>query len=780
MPFLRRSRTRGRSMFVTAAEMAFSIFVSILGKLSQIHRPVNPRIRSPSIPLRVFEGIFWYHDPHENAPAARFRRFRGDEAVHLRRAAPRDAARHRGEARAHYARLRDVREAQPGEEQRRPRAACLLRERPRGGFSSGTGSVEGEAGVVGLPDRPGPRAGHGGIFRPLLERDRFVLRQHGAVLGRPGHGETLRPVVSRGDGRRHGRGAGASARPPRHRASADGQRRVDGGDAGAPVARRLPGSRRVGHPDRDDRAPLAAADRLQPRRPGGDPRRPRVPRGRLLRMEDRSGTRPVRGADGGVHHLPLGPEDAREIRPDAADRRGKGKRAAGEVGRRDDRAALLHRILGGRVPEAPGRGLRLRPPVRRQLVPLHHEGDRHLRSLRVLGAAGEGVREREVEVPDHLLRHRLALSDVPVPGDPQRDPAERTRRGVPRALDDPRARRVPHRKREAPRGGQVRGEEQDDPGGPGFPRQRRRAAVKADENRRVVMPKKIVLSFLVVLLAAGLSACSVMQSTYQRKVDEADLLTNRLAALQKKNDDLIAENAVLKADLARLTLQNEKLATDLSYVTDQRDKAVSDREELERILRSKSDSLSQSISELRRKVADLDAENAKLKAENASLVKAREEQVQKVSSTYENMIEKMKSEISKGQITISELKGKLTVNMVDSILFDSGRAEVKKGGLEILGKVVSILKDVNDKSIRIEGRPDNVQISRALAQRYPTNWELSAARAINVTRFLQDQGIDPGNLSAAAYGEWKPVATNDTAEGKAKNRRIEIILVPKE
>lgn len=294
------------------------------------------------------------------------------------------------------------------------------------------------------------------------------------------------------------------------------------------------------------------------------------------------------------------------------------------------------------------------------------------------------------------------------------------------------------------------------------------------------MPKKIVLSFLVVLLAAGLSACSVMQGTYQKKVDEADALARSLAALQKKNDDLIAENAVLKADLARMTQQNEKLATDLSYVTDQRDKAIADREELDGILRSRSDSLSQTISELRRKVAGLEEENAKLKAENASLVKAREEQVQKVSSTYESLLEKMKSEISQGQVTISELKGKLTVNMVDSILFDSGRAEVKKGGLEILGKVVSILKDVNDKSIRIEGHTDNVQISRALAQRYPTNWELSAARAINVARYLQGQGIDPGLLSAVAYGEWKPVATNDTVEGRAKNRRIEIILVPKE
>ncbi|HQU13344.1 MAG TPA: OmpA family protein, partial [Thermodesulfobacteriota bacterium] len=159
---------------------------------------------------------------------------------------------------------------------------------------------------------------------------------------------------------------------------------------------------------------------------------------------------------------------------------------------------------------------------------------------------------------------------------------------------------------------------------------------------------------------------------------------------------------------------------------------------------------------------------------------AKEEQVQKVSSTYENLLEKMKSEISQGQVAISELKGKLTVKMVDSILFDSGKAEVKKGGLEILGKVISILKDVTDKSIRIEGHTDNVQIVGALTKRYPTNWELSAARAINVTRYLQDQGIDPGNLSAIAYGEWKPVAENDTAEGRAKNRRIEIILVPKE
>jgi chemotaxis protein MotB len=321
------------------------------------------------------------------------------------------------------------------------------------------------------------------------------------------------------------------------------------------------------------------------------------------------------------------------------------------------------------------------------------------------------------------------------------------------------------------------------------------------------MLKKVVLAALVAALAIGLSACSVMQSTHQLKVDEADSLAKRLAALQKKHDDLSTENTALKvrnerliSDLAGLTLQKDKLTTDLAYVTGQRDKISADKEELEKLLQAKSDTLSQSIFELRRKVTDLEADNGKLKKENAGLQKALDEkskrvadlereaeglrkakeEVQKASSTYENLMEKMKKEISEGQVTISELKGKLSVNMVDSILFDSGKAEVKEGGLAILDKVISILADVKDKSIRIEGHTDNVQIRGDLAKRYPTNWELSAARAINVTRFLQKQGLDPAQLSAVGYGEYKPVGDNATPEGRAKNRRIEINLVPRE
>src|SRR5256886_9416445 len=134
----------------------------------------------------------------------------------------------------------------------------------------------------------------------------------------------------------------------------------------------------------------------------------------------------------------------------------------------------------------------------------------------------------------------------------------------------------------------------------------------------------------------------------------------------------------------------------------------------------------------------------------------------------------------RSQVTISELKGKLTLNMVEAILFDSGKAEVKPEGLVVLGKVIEVLKPVTGKSIRIEGHSDNQPIVGALTQRYPTNWELSAARAINIARYLQKQGVDPANLSSAAFGECKPVADNAPLEGRANTRRIEIVLVPKE
>jgi chemotaxis protein MotB len=283
-------------------------------------------------------------------------------------------------------------------------------------------------------------------------------------------------------------------------------------------------------------------------------------------------------------------------------------------------------------------------------------------------------------------------------------------------------------------------------------RWRLRQAFATQENQ---MHKTFLTITALALVPLGATAC-VSKSEYTKAVQSAEVQYNALEA----------QNARLKSDLADAGKRNEQL--------------TAEQAQLERTLALKSGELGKSIVDLRQRVNGLEGDNGRLTRELSEANKAREEKVREVSSTYDQLVTKMKSEIDKGQVTISELKGKLTVNMVEAILFDSGKAEVKQEGLVVLGKVIEILKTVNDKSIRIEGHTDNKPIVGPLTQRYPTNWELSAARSINIARYLQKQGIEPAKLSAAAFGEFKSVAANATAEGRAKNRRIEIVLVPKE
>jgi chemotaxis protein MotB len=167
------------------------------------------------------------------------------------------------------------------------------------------------------------------------------------------------------------------------------------------------------------------------------------------------------------------------------------------------------------------------------------------------------------------------------------------------------------------------------------------------------------------------------------------------------------------------------------------------------------------------------------KVEELSPKAQKAEQLEKASQTYADLIKKLEKEIKEGEVQITEMKNRLTVTMVDTILFPSGSAEVSKKGKAVLDKVVDILKDVKDKRIQVEGHTDNVKIVSSLKKRFPTNWELSTARATEVVRHLQDTGkIDPKLLSATGYGEFMPVADNTTDEGRHKNRRIEIVLLP--
>ena len=185
---------------------------------------------------------------------------------------------------------------------------------------------------------------------------------------------------------------------------------------------------------------------------------------------------------------------------------------------------------------------------------------------------------------------------------------------------------------------------------------------------------------------------------------------------------------------------------------------------------------------LRARVADLEAVRGELQKTGAELkeqVDAKEKELAAMRATQDELVEGLKKEIADEKVKVERVRDQLRVEMVDEILFDSGEATIKPAGLEVLRRVGAILKKAPDRRIEVQGHTDNVPIAGQLAKRFPTNWELSAARATNVARFLQDDAkIEPALLSASALSEYRPRAPNDTEEGRRRNRRIEILLGP--
>lgn len=287
---------------------------------------------------------------------------------------------------------------------------------------------------------------------------------------------------------------------------------------------------------------------------------------------------------------------------------------------------------------------------------------------------------------------------------------------------------------------------------------------------------RTALAFFILL---SLTGC-VVKSEYAAKLAEIDNLKKDVSARDENIRELEAEKAGLEADLAKLKKEFENLKNQNKTLAD-------DNANLNNLLKAKKDELSANISALRDQIAEkdraLNAKNAEIQAlnqEKERAIQEKEKSIAELKSTYNSLVGEMSEEIKKGEITITQLKDKLSVNMVEKILFDSGSADIKKEGKKVIDRVAEILAKVTDKQIRVEGYTDNVPISPRLAVKFPTNWELSTARATTVARHLQDKGIDPKMLSACGYSEYRPVALNDTEEGRAKNRRIEISLIPKD
>jgi chemotaxis protein MotB len=309
-------------------------------------------------------------------------------------------------------------------------------------------------------------------------------------------------------------------------------------------------------------------------------------------------------------------------------------------------------------------------------------------------------------------------------------------------------------------------------------------ALNEDLNSRLDGEKKRSEGLKKELLAAAEKLQTLRGDKERTDVALADA-TTRLQRCQAATETLSSDLDVVKkavrtaeqdkADLrAQIEAKNREHTGALRAAEDEYAKKVRDFE-------AELTAREARLEALRGKVSDIEAEKSVLLEAREKLEQEKKERIDEVGRTYEGLLENMREEIGQGRVMISRLRGQLSVKLMDEILFPSGSAEVKEEGTKVLDRVAQALAEVTDKAILIEGHTDNVPISGALAAKFPTNWELSTARAVSVVRYLSEKGgIAPKRLAAVGYGDTRPVSPNDTPENKAKNRRIEVKLVPLE
>ncbi len=292
------------------------------------------------------------------------------------------------------------------------------------------------------------------------------------------------------------------------------------------------------------------------------------------------------------------------------------------------------------------------------------------------------------------------------------------------------------------------------------------------------MKTSTLLSVLVLIQTA---AC---MTTSAHEAQLADIEKQR----QKERDDASAQ---LKAEQAARAAAEKKAAdeqTQLNTTLAARDAALVAKTTEFDTTKEQLDKAQALVGELSKRLEKLGQNVDKLTGEKGQVAQALEEAkgrleelrkakaaAEERAATFRALIDKLKSMIEGGQLKVTVRSGKMLIVLSNEVLFDSGKTQLKPAGKTALTAVANALASIKDRRFVVAGHTDNVQIATA---QFPSNWELSTARAVEVTRLLVAGGVAPTALAASGYGEFDPVAPNDTPANKALNRRIEIEMQP--
>lgn len=223
--------------------------------------------------------------------------------------------------------------------------------------------------------------------------------------------------------------------------------------------------------------------------------------------------------------------------------------------------------------------------------------------------------------------------------------------------------------------------------------------------------------------------------------------------LQRQHDEAVANLVKREAEIGEL---KEALALE------------------KRRLQRTSSELGTRIALLEQNLSHADESAVELQRALAELAKRKAEADERIAE-FRSLLERFKALIDAGKLRVKIVEGRMVVELPTDVLFASGSATLSKEGQEAIAEVASLLAEIPDRSFQVEGHTDSVQIRTA---QYPSNWELAAARSVRVTKTMIEAGMPPERISAASFGEHRPVHSNETREGRDGNRRIEIVVVP--
>lgn len=291
------------------------------------------------------------------------------------------------------------------------------------------------------------------------------------------------------------------------------------------------------------------------------------------------------------------------------------------------------------------------------------------------------------------------------------------------------------------------------------------------ERRRMDGPRLRRLVVLLPMLSMMLLTACVTTSAHNAKVAELEAsAASREAELQARLKALEATQATLEKRLADTELALAKARAEKEELS----KHLDDSTALSNELRKRLEKLGQNVEKLTSERGQLSEalDDTKQRLEELRKQKAAAEAL---ASTFRSLVQRLKAMIDAGQLKVVIRDGRMLIALPNDVLFDSGKTALKKEAQVALTQVAQVLSTIEDRRYLVAGHTDDVPIR---TPQFPSNWELSTARAVEVTKFLVAHGLRPQVLAAAGYGEFDPVASNTSAENRALNRRIEIVLQP--